>query len=94
MTNEDKQEGSYVMSKQEPITLTNEEVEAIHHLIGDVADITGPAEDTLRNLLERIKNNNEQSEQMKIAREVMKEDSECLRNLSKNNDDTSKNSES
>jgi hypothetical protein len=27
-------------------------------------------------------NNNEQSEQMKIARDVMKQDSECLRNLS------------
>jgi len=36
----------------------------------------------------------EQSEQMKIAREVMKQDSECLRNLSKNNDDTSKNFDS
>jgi len=31
--------------------------------------------------------------QMKIAREVMKQDSECLRNLSKNNDDPTKNSE-
>ena len=38
----------------EPITL--EEIEAIHHLLGDIADITGPAEDTLRNLLQRIKN--------------------------------------
>ena len=36
----------------------------------------------------------EQSEQMKIAREVMKQDSECLRNLSKNNDDTSQNFDS
>ena len=36
----------------------------------------------------------EQSEQMKIAREVMKQDSECLRNLSKNNDDTTKNFDS
>ena len=40
----------------EPITLTKEEIEAIHHLLGDIADITGPAEDTLRNLLQRIKN--------------------------------------
>ena len=40
----------------EPITLTKEEIEAIHDLLGDVADITGPAEDTIRNLLERIKN--------------------------------------
>jgi len=36
----------------------------------------------------------EQSEQMKIAREVMKQDRECLRNLSKNNDDPTKNSKS
>jgi len=36
----------------------------------------------------------EQSEQMKIAREVMKQDSECLRNLSKHNDDSIKNSNS
>ena len=41
-----------------------------------------------------IMNNDEESEQMKIAREIMKQDSECLRNLSKNNDDPSKNSES
>ena len=31
---------------------------------------------------------------MEIARDVMKQDSECLRNLSKNNNDPSKNSES
>lgn len=37
---------------------------------------------------------NEQSEQMKIAREIMKQDSECLGNLSKNNDDPTKNFES
>jgi len=37
---------------------------------------------------------NEQSEQMKIAKEVMKQDSECLRNLSKNNDDSIKNFDS
>lgn len=36
----------------------------------------------------------EQSEQMKIAREVMKQDSECLKNLSKNNDDPTKNFDS
>ena len=41
-----------------------------------------------------IMNNDEESEQMKIAREIMKQDSECLKNLSKNNDDTSKNFES
>jgi hypothetical protein len=41
-----------------------------------------------------IMNNDEESEQMKIAREVMKQDSECLRNLSKNNDDPTKNSNS
>ena len=41
-----------------------------------------------------IMNNDEESEQMKIAREIMKQDSECLKNLSENNDDTTKNSES
>ena len=41
-----------------------------------------------------IMNNDEESEQMKIAREVMKQDSECLKNLSKNNDDTTKNFDS
>jgi hypothetical protein len=41
-----------------------------------------------------IMNNDEESEQMKIAREVMKQDSECLRNLSKNNDDPTKNFDS
>jgi len=37
---------------------------------------------------------NEQSEQMEIAREIMKQDSECLRNLSKNNNDSIKNFDS
>ena len=37
---------------------------------------------------------NEQSEQMEIAREIMKQDSECLRNLSKHNDDSIKNFDS
>ena len=77
----------------EPTTLTKEEIEAIHDLLRDVSDITGPAEDTLRNLLERM-NNNQQSEQMEIAREIMQQDSECLRNLSKNNDDPIKNFDS
>jgi hypothetical protein len=49
------------MTKQKPITLTKEEIEAM---------------------------------QMEIAREVMKQDSECLRNLSKHNDDSIKNSNS
>ena len=40
----------------EPIAFTKEEIEAIHDLLGDVSDITGAAEDTLRNLLQRIKN--------------------------------------
>ena len=35
--------------------LTDAEREAIHWVIGDVADITGPVEDTLRGLLERTK---------------------------------------
>lgn len=34
--------------------LTTAEREAIHHVVGDVADITGPVEDTLRGLLERL----------------------------------------
>ena len=34
-------------------TLTDAEREAIHHACGDVSDITGPVEDTLRGLLER-----------------------------------------
>ena len=41
-----------------------------------------------------IMNNDEESEQMKIATEVMKQDSECLKNLSENNDDPTKNFDS
>ena len=41
-----------------------------------------------------IMNNDEESEQMKIAREVMKQDGECLKNLSENNDDPTKNFDS
>lgn len=41
--------------ESEPLTLTPAEREAIHWAIGDVADITGPVEDTLRGLLERTK---------------------------------------
>ena len=86
------------MTKQEPITLSDEEIEAISEAADSYDDgcnercvkITA----TLRNLLERTKNNNEQSEQMKIARDVMKQDSECLRNLSENNDDPTKNFDS
>ena len=37
------------------LTLTDEEREAIHHVVGDMADITGPVEDTLRGLLDRTK---------------------------------------
>jgi hypothetical protein len=37
------------------MTLTNSEREAIHWVIGDCADITGPVEATLRGLLERTK---------------------------------------
>jgi hypothetical protein len=36
-----------------PFTLTDEERQAIAWVCGDVADITGPTEDTLRGLLER-----------------------------------------
>jgi hypothetical protein len=38
-----------------PFTLTDEERQAIAWVCGDVADITGPTEDTLRGLLERTK---------------------------------------
>jgi hypothetical protein len=41
-------------SVQNMCTLTVEEREAIHHVVGDVADITGPVEATLRSLLERL----------------------------------------
>lgn len=37
------------------LRLTDEEREAIHWVIGDVADITGPVEATLRGLLDRTK---------------------------------------
>jgi len=35
--------------------LTDEERQAIHWMVGDVADISGAPEDTLRGLLERTK---------------------------------------
>ena len=38
-----------------PFTLTDAEREALRHVVGDVADITGPVEDTIRGLLERTK---------------------------------------
>lgn len=41
-------------SVQDRCKLTAEEREALHHVVGDVADITGPVEDILRNLLERL----------------------------------------
>lgn len=34
--------------------LTDAQREAIHWCIGDVADVTGPVEDTLRGMLERM----------------------------------------
>lgn len=37
------------------LRLTDAEREALHHVVGDMADITGPVEDTLRGLLERTK---------------------------------------
>ena len=37
-------------------SLTDEEREAVSWVCGDVADITGPVEDTLRGLLERHSN--------------------------------------
>ena len=78
------------------MTLSKEEIEAIKemiYLIETKHEDHGKEAYRLRNLLERT-NNDEQSEQMKIAREIMKQDSECLKNLSENNDDTTKNSES
>lgn len=39
----------------ERLRLTDAEREALHHVVGDVADITGPVEDTIRGLLERTK---------------------------------------
>ena len=46
----------YLSESPESPTLTKEEIETIYDLLGDVSDITGPAEDTIRNLLQRIKN--------------------------------------
>jgi hypothetical protein len=79
-----------------PIIFTKEEIETIKemlYLIETKHEDYGKEAYYLRNLLERT-NNNEQSEQMEIAREIMKQDSECLRNLSKNNDDSIKNFDS
>ena len=72
-----------------PIILSNEEIEALETTIKMwlVSPQAESVSKVIQNLLER-------TEQMKIAREIMKQDSECLRNLSKNNDDPSKNSES
>ena len=71
------------------MTLSNEEIEALETAIKMwlVSPQAESVSKVIQNLLER-------TEQMKIAREIMKQDSECLRNLSKNNDDPSKNSES
>jgi hypothetical protein len=76
----------------EPIIFTKEEIEAIE--LSMVKRLDLDAIYVLRNLLQRIKDNNEQSQQMEIAREIMKQDRECLRNLSKNNDDPIKNFDS
>lgn len=42
-------------SEIQDLRLTDAEREAIRWVCGDVADITGPVEDTLRGLLERLK---------------------------------------
>ncbi len=78
-----------------PIILSKEEIEALETTIKMwlVSPQAESVSKVIQNLLERM-NNNEQSEQMEIAREIMKHDSECLGNLSKNNDDPTKNSES
>lgn len=41
------------------LRLTDAEREALHHVVGDVADITGPVEDTIRGLLERMPTNHD-----------------------------------
>ena len=71
------------------MTLSKEEIEALETAIKMwlVSPQAESVSKVIQNLLER-------TEQMKIAREIMKQDSECLKNLSKNNDDTSKNFES
>ena len=71
------------------MTLSKEEIEALETVIKMwlVSPQAESVSKVIQNLLER-------TEQMKIAREIMKQDSECLKNLSKNNDDTSKNFES
>ena len=78
-----------------PTTLTKEEIEALDTAIKMwlVSPQAESVSKVIQNLLERM-NNNEQSEQMEIAREIMKQDRECLRNLSKNNDDSIKNFDS
>lgn len=50
-----KRDGSQVVTVTIDGTLTDAEREALHHAVGDVADLTGPVEDTLRGLLERMK---------------------------------------
>jgi hypothetical protein len=47
--------GLVPLYRQPQATLTDAEREAIHWVIGDVADITWPVEETLRGLLERLK---------------------------------------
>ena len=49
------EEGGTVTPLYRSPTLTAEEREAIHCVVGDVADITGPVENALRGLLERLK---------------------------------------
>jgi len=65
--------------------LTKEEIEALETTIKIwlVSPQAASVSEVIQNLLERTKNNHEQSEQMKIAREIMKQDRECLGNLSR-----------
>ena len=71
------------------MTLSKEEIEALENVIKMwlVSPQAESVSKVIQNLLER-------TEQMKIAREVMKQDSECLKNLSENNDDSTKNFDS
>ena len=88
--------------KKELQNLDRNDFTAVHNLvdliISDLSDLLidvgdeimlDAAKDYMIDLInpELLDFDNEQSEQMKIARDVMKQDSGCLRNLSENNDD-------
>ena len=78
--------------------LVNKIIFDLSDLLVDVGDeiMFDAAKDYMIDLInpDLLDFDNEQSEQMEIAREVMKQDIECLRNLSKNNDDSTENFDS